>query len=318
MELFHEYYSSQCQFALDLLAMAQRKKSFSDRELRTVLVENHAPGLYLDIRKQLTDAGFLVKTPDGKYALGDAFPPVRAPLPALERTYLKYLCDTPEASLFLEGPVRERLKAACGQVDEELFSQIRRPSPPPAPDIDCQAFRTLLEAITLRQTVRYRFRRSDCEDFVQAEHIIPFRLEHSVLDGRWWAILYSTDEDRSIKARLERLSDVELEGPHTMREEQLREVILRQVEREPVVLRVRRKKNALERTFLTFENALDMNAQLLEDDSVRLTFSLFHFDRKDVVKKLLYLGEYVVLEQPLSLREELRERLVRCLSPDAI
>lgn len=172
MELFHEYYSSQCQFALDLLAMAQRKRHFSDQELRAVLSENHAPDLYLDIRKQLTDAGFLVKTPDGKYVLGDAFSPVRAPLPALERSYLKYLCDTPEAAMFLEKAVRERIKAACGQVDEEVFFQIRRPPPPPAPDIDHQTFRTLLEAVTLRQMVRYRFRTPDREDSIQAQHII--------------------------------------------------------------------------------------------------------------------------------------------------
>lgn len=107
---------------------------------------------------------------------------------------------------------------------------------------------------------------------------------------------------------------MELDGPHTMREEQLREVILRQVEKEPVVLRVSPQKNALERTFLTFENALDMNAQMLEDGGVRIQFSLFRFDRKDVVKKLLYLGEAVILEQPLSLREALRERLAQCLS----
>lgn len=316
MELFHEYYSSQCQFAFDLLAMAKKKPGFTDRELRDILAENHAPDLYLDIRRQLMDSGFLVKSRDGGYALGDGFSPVRTPLPALERAYLSYLCDTPEAALFLERETRDTIKAACGQSDGELFSQIRRPPVPPVPDIAPQTFRVLLEAIARRQMVRYRFRTSSREDYVQAAHIVPFRMEHSVLDGRWWAILYDPEADRPIKARLERLSGMEPDGLHSFSEKQLREVILRLVEKEPVVLRVSPQKNALERTFLTFENALDMSAQRLDDGSVRLRFSLFRFDKKDIIKKLLYLGESVTLEQPLSLKKLLREKLEQCLAPN--
>ncbi|HCT90045.1 MAG TPA: hypothetical protein DF613_01485 [Lachnospiraceae bacterium] len=318
MELFHEYYSSQCQFAFDLLAMAKRKPCFSDQELRDILAENHAPDLYLDIRKQFLDSGFLVKGETGKYTLGDAFPPVRVPLPTLERAYLKYLCDTPEAALFLEQETRDSIKVACGQAGGELFSQIQRPPTPPAPDIDPQTFRTLLEAIARHQMVRYSFRTFGQERLIPAAHIVPFRIEHSVLDGRWWAILYNPEEDRPIKARLERLSGMELDGFHAFTEKQLQEVILRQVEKEPVVLRISPQKNALERTFLTFENALDMSAQRLDDGSVRLRFSLFRFDRKDLVKKLLYLGESVVLEQPPQLRELLREKLEQCLAQDSV
>lgn len=313
MELFHEYYSSQCQFAFDLLAMAKEAPCFSDRDLHNILAENHAPDLYLEIQKQLLDYGFLVKREDGKYSLGTAFSPVRAPMPALERAYLKYLCDTPEAALFLEQKTRDTIKTACGQADGDLFSQIQRPPAPPIPDIDTQTVRVLLEAIAHRQMVRYRFRTFQREDFSQAAHMVPFRLEHSVLDGRWWAILYNPEEDRPIKARLERLSDVALDGPHTFSEQTLREVILRQVEQEPVVLRIYPRKNALERAFLTFENALNMDARRLEDGSVRLQFALFRFDRKDVIKRLLYLGEAVILEQPPSLRASLREKLEQCL-----
>lgn len=162
--------------------------------------------------------------------------------------------------------------------------------------------------------VRYRFRTSERDSFIQASHMVPFRLEHSVLDGRWWAILYHPEEDRPIKARLERLAGMEFDGRHAVSEERMREVILRQVEPEPVVLRIEPQRNALERMFLTFENALDLSARLLDDGSVRLTFSLFRFDRRDVVKKLLYLGEAVTLEQPAALRDALREKLEQCLA----
>lgn len=316
MELFHEYYSSQCQFAFDLLAMAKRKPCFSDRDLRGILAENHAPDLYLDIRSQLLAYGFLVKETDGTYRLGPAFCPVRAPMPSLERAYLDHLCDTPEAALFLDQETRDTIKAVCAPAGGELFSRIRRPPVPPAPAMEPQTVRVLLEAIARRQTVRYRFRTSRQESYVQASGMVPFRLEHSVLDGRWWAILYQPEEDRPIKARLERLSGVELDGPHSFPEDRLRAVILRQVEQEPVVLRIYPRKNALERAFLTFENALHMDARRLEDGSARLQFSMFRFDRLDVIKKLLYLGEAVVLEQPLSLRAALREKLEQCLARD--
>lgn len=315
MELFHEYYSSQCQFAFDLLARAKTKPEFTGRELSSILSENHAPDLYTEIRKQFLESGFLVEKSNGSYALGDGFAPFRAPLSDLERAYLSYLCGTPEAALFLAQETLDKIKTACGQADGDMFAQIRRPPAPCAPPADPQVFRALLEAIAHRQMVRYRFRPAGQAQWSQASRVAPFRLEHSVLDGRWWAILYLLDENRPVKARLERISDVELAGPHNVPEETMRQAILRQVEDEPIVLRITPEKNALERAFLTFENGLDMNARLLEDGSVRLTFSLFRFDRKDVVKKLLYLGEAVTLEGPRSLCNEMREKLEACLRP---
>lgn len=313
MELFHEYYSGRCQFVLDILAHAKAKNQFTKEELEGIYTENHVPLLFFDTLKELINSGLLDDHRNGTYGLGEALRPVRTPLPALERAYLKYLCHTPEAVLFLEPEVLARISQNCGDVDEKLFSEIRRPPLPPVPKIEPQVFRTLLQAIAEGRMVSYCYHTQSSKEQKTALHSVPYRLEHSVLDGRWWLLSYSTTENKPIKSRLENLDSVELEGASPISEQQIRDAIndLRSPER--VVLHIRSPKNALERAFLTFENALDMDARALDDGSAELSFSWFKFDDRDIVKKLLYLGEAVKLIQPESLRKMVRERLLACL-----
>lgn len=314
MELFHEYYSGQCQFALDILARAKAGNRFAKGELERIHEENHVLSWLIDALGELTESGLLKDRKDGIYALGETFRPMRAPVPALERAYLKYLCHTPEASLFLEPETLERISQGCGGADEKLFSEIRRPPLPPVPGIDPQVFRALLQAIAEGRTISYRYRTQGGQEWKTAGHSVPFRLEHSVLDGRWWLLSYSPADDRPIKSRLENLDQVEPESSHGMDQETLQKITRRKLAPERAVLHIQSPKNALERTFLTFENALDMEAHALEDGSAELSFAWFQFDARDIVKKLLYLGEAVTLVKPESLRVMMREKLEECFN----
>lgn len=314
MELFHEYYSGQCQLVLDILARAKAESRFTRGELESIYGEDHVPSPFFDTLKELTSSGLLDASKDGAYLLGESLRPMRAPLPALERAYLKYLCHTPEASLFLEPEALERISQNCGDVDEGLFLGILRPPLPPVPEIDPQVFRAILRAIAEGRMISYRYHTQSSGEWKTALHAVPFRLEHSVLDGRWWLLSYSPADGRPIKSRLENLDQVEPEGPHGMDEEALQEITRQKLAPERAVLHILSPKNALERTFLTFDNALDMEAHALEDGSAELSFAWFQFDGRDIVKKLLYLGEAVTLVKPESLREMMREKLEECLN----
>lgn len=314
MELFHEYYSGHCQLVLDILARAKAENRFTRGELEKIHEENHVPSLFYDTLEELTGSGLLDNPKNGAYLLGESLRPMRAPLPALERAYLKYLCHTPEASLFLEPETLEWISQNCSDVDETLFSGILRPPLPPVPEIDPQVFRALLRAIAEGRIVSYQYRTQNSREWKTALHAVPYRLEHSVLDGRWWLLSYSAAEGRPIKSRLENLASVEPEGESPLSEGQIQEAINGLQAPERAVLHIRSPKNALERAFLTFDNALDMEARALEDGSAELSFAWFQFDSRDIVKKLLYLGDAVTLVKPESLREMMREKLEECLN----
>ena len=85
MELFHEYYSGQCQLVLDILARAKAESRFTRGELESIYGEDHVPSPFFDTLKELTGSGLLDASKDGAYLLGESLRPMRAPLPALER-----------------------------------------------------------------------------------------------------------------------------------------------------------------------------------------------------------------------------------------
>ena len=87
----------------------------------------------------------------------------------------------------------------------------------------------------------------------------------------------------------------------------------RLLEPEPVVLRVRKTKGALERCFLVFENQLFLETEQLSPDAFRLSFQFYRFDRGEILRRLLYLGPAVELLSPQSLREELLELVEQAL-----
>ena len=315
MELFHKYYGSQCQFALDLMAQSAHRGEFTFAELLRLATHDHAGGLGKQMIDELVNAGVLMRSENNTYRLGESMRPFRAPLPLLERSYLAYLCMLPEAELFLPPETLARIRDHCGDIDWGFFAPFRAGVRPQIENVLPEAFRPILTAIAQRKYVNYLYCSQNADTWIPAEDMIPFRLEHSVLDGRWWVIVYLPDQDRPVKARLERIKDVQAGQAHHFTEKQMRAVIRRLVEPDPVVLHIRPEKNALERAFLIFENALDLAARQLEDGTYELSFSLFHFDRQDVLKKLLFLGEYVTLTAPESLLEDMRQRLESCLSP---
>ena len=129
-----------------------------------------------------------------------------------------------------------------------------------------------------------------------------------MFDGRWWVILYlcgeNDSESRPVKSRLENIHSVELCERHYIREAEIRNSIMSKLIKEPVVLRIEDKKNALERTFLAFESMLEMKAIPLDNRTVELQFRYFSWDRRPIIRKLLFLGEHVSVISPQYILDE--------------
>lgn len=233
------------------------------------------------------------------------------PAGVTEREYLQHILRLPEAGLFLDG----QLRAMLLEEGEDPFSRIRRLQPEPmegVAEICPQDFQTVLQAIREKRQICYRYRTKASDVYVNAS-CVPWKLEHSVYDRRWWIILYDPEADRTIKAVLSNLCQVQLGAQHNVTEEQILAALDKLKEPEPVRLLVEDKRNALERCFLSFENREVLESRDLGDQRYVLAFSYYRFDTEEILRKLLYLGPAVTLVGPESLKEMLRSRIMQAL-----
>ena len=236
---------------------------------------------------------------------------IRFPAGTHERSYLQYILRLPEASLFLENELREKLL----QEGLDPFSQIRRLLPQNSKDTDAlrpEDFRTVLQAIDEGRMICYRYRTKGSQGYIHTS-CVPWKLEHSVYDCRWWVILYDPAADRTIKAVLSNLRNVQLGDKHSIPQEQILAAMEKLKHPEPVRLIIKDERNALERCFLSFENREVLESRDLGDQRYVLAFSYYRFDTEEILRKLLYLGPAVTLVGPESLKEMLRSRIMQAL-----
>lgn len=236
------------------------------------------------------------------------------PMSEVEREYLQYILDPvymPEVALFLTDQTRERLKGEA----PAWAKHIRQLKPlgaalpqQPGPE----GFRVLLDAIRENRLISYRYRSSKEARLCTAQ-CLPWKLEYSAYDRRWWIILYDTEDRRTIKARLDNLQDITLGQKSDVTEAQILKAMEKLRMEQEVVLRVRDRHNALQRCFTAFENQQITESSYSPEEGYTLKFRPYSFDIQEILRQLMYLGPNVHLEAPESLRQALRVRLKKAL-----
>lgn len=312
MKLLNRYHSRVFQFATELMAHLSAEAIVTQKTAEQIAART---GLdYADqVLKPLCDTGILEKTDQG-YTTGSGFSPFALSPHKEELDYLKYILAFPEAKLFLPDKTLRKLETVSGSPSKFGHLQYYAPKgtgfsgQPRAEDM-----RRLLKAIRERRMVRYHYRTKDRLD-LQESTTLPWKLEYSVFDRRWWIILYEPDQRRTIKARLDNLQSVELLGGTNISEEEISNAIEQLLEPEPVVLEVEPARNALERCFLVFEGQLFLETQQVSENRYRLSFQYHRFDRGEILRRLLYLGSMVTVIEPASMREELLAMVEQALS----
>lgn len=303
MKLLNKYQNRALQFALELFTRLESQSALSVEE-----TEELARRASLDYAGQVTipllQAGLLRKE-DGQFLAGSEVRLPRLPLSALEKEYLSYILTLPAASCFLDAATVTALRPT--DIPAERLSSIERlcpaglpfPEPPGADGLRC-----ILTAIREGRTIRYFFRTKE-NSVPQQTESVPWKLEYSAYDHRWWLIVYVPEEQRTVKAQLRNLSEITLGGKADVSAEEIEAAMERLLKPEPVVLEVRRSRGALERCFLVFESQLFEQTQQLSENVYRLSFRYYRFDQGEILRKLLYLGPAVRLVSPQPLRKEL-------------
>lgn len=312
MKLFNKYQSRTFQFALELMARLEREDALEEKEVQKTARERG-----LDYAGQVLEplyrAGILEREGRGCRLSGDlSFP--RLPAGHAERAYLKKILRMPESELFLEEPLREKLVDVSEEAEDFADIQDYAPAGEPLPARPGpEGFRVLLSAIHQRFLIQYTYRTRD-DDTPRSSVTLPWKLEYSAYDRRWWVILYDSGKKRTIKARLDHLENIQLAGPAEASEEEIEAAMDRLMEPDPVVLRIRRTRGALERCFLVFENQMFEETSQESEDCYRMSFRYYRFDRTEILRRLLYLGPAVTLLGPESLRAELAKLLDAALN----
>lgn len=313
MILMHELQNWAFQFSLALMSKLEGSGALNSAEVFALGEQYYISEHLTDILSALERSGLIrQEKKDSKatvWLAGDLRLP-QMPMGDLEKEYLQYILRLPEAELFLTEDTRQALMGEPSSWMEEIRRlrpegiKDRRPEP--------EVFRTALEAIRTGKTLRYRFRTRQNAEFEETESI-PWKLEYSAYDRRWWIIFFDAEEERTIKAILSNLKDVTLGRPHRVTQDQILDAMEQLKMPDPVVLRVTNERRALERCFLQFETQPFVSTKEISKDIYELAFTYYRFDEEEILRKLMQLGPGVTLISPQNMKNRLRELLLQAL-----
>lgn len=240
--------------------------------------------------------------------------PPMLPLSQVEREYLQFILDpqnVPEVVLFLPEKTRQKLRGEAPAWAAHIRWHKPRGADLPQ-DPGPADFRGLLDAIRQRRMIRYSYR-TRASDEEKTARCLPWKLEYSAYDRRWWIILYDIGSQSTVKARLDNLRHIQVEEETAVTEEQILQALEKLRSHEEVVLRVRDEHNALQRCYTAFENQPISDSRFSSEEGYILKFRPYRFDEQEVLRQLMYLGPKVRLEGPESMRQTLKERLIDAL-----
>lgn len=312
------------QFSLDLLA--DPKQDGTHTEMVKTLAKRYGFSEEDRILALLNDAG-LFKAP------------VRPCLPmsTIEREYLQYILNpnnVPEVTLFLSESTRWALtsimenwgkqnklgeKSSCRQQVAGTLRWVKNIQWKKAIGMElprnpgAEGFRKLICALRERRLISYRYRVRTQHGYQEAT-CLPWKLEYSAYDRRWWIILYDTQEGRTIKTPLNHLRDIQLLEKSTVTDSAILAAMEKLRMKEPVILHIQDSHNALQRCFIIFENQEITGSDYSSETGYVLKMNAFRFDREEILRQLMYLGPNVRLVEPADLREELRQRLEQAIA----
>lgn len=316
MLLFDKFSSRKLQFAADVLAVLTPQDARLSAQALSPLAARYGmdPLLAAQTLRVLVDADILLYDAGRKYSINRDWPWAIPPLPlsSTEEAYLQMILRLPQAKLFLREETAAKLSAETEAFDDTVIDRLT-PQTAQLPEIARKDFTVLLNALARGHGIRYLFRSRGQQIAVEAA-AVPWRLEYSPFDGRWWAILYVPEEDRCVKAWLENLSDLCPAADVTATEQQIMASRSRNLVPEPLTLKIRNFNRALERCFLAFEGQEVVQSRLQDDGTCIVSFRYYHYEESDLLRRFLYLGGNVTLLAPENLRKKLLSRIDEALA----
>lgn len=245
--------------------------------------------------------------------------PVR--LTTIEKAWLKNMLEDKRVRILLKDSTIEKLKLALKDFKAPNINDIiditntsRLPSPDKANQYE-DNFRTLLMALMEEKPIRYCNTEKLDNQFCDLR-ALPIRLEYSIKDGRFRALMYSLKERRSIIADIFSMTDIHIEEnqkEHISREEVIKKLHEYKYSKEPLVLEVTDEKAAMERCFMSFSE-FERYSRCIEKNRYEIKLFYYTFEEDEIIRKILALGPYVKVVSPQSIKDEIIRRIRRAIT----
>ncbi len=229
----------------------------------------------------------------------------------IEKWWLKGVIKEKEVELFLDKELKEKLENflsdTCSTnmndilLHKNLDKKIR-------PAMYTQNFRVIKQAIKEGESIT-------CDNTTPSnvkykeQVIVPYRFEYSLELLQFYLIGYSIEAERIIKLNLSRLSNISVtkESYYIDCEKELEARIVE----EPIKIELTNVKNVLDRAFNLFSSYKKTGLYDSETNSYSMELLYYDYEEKDIIKKVLSLGEYVKVSSPERVISQIRDRITK-------
>ena len=316
-----------------------RNSQFTALEQVLQMLESHEMVNYKGLISLLHDAGFtyvdlvnallaekanyadaimvLEKTSDGKYhSLLNH--PVRAMPLNFEISWLTYMLKHTPDGLLMDTQLKTKLLDCLAPLHQNFelkhIYQHRESQGTNLSERQIHWLNMICKAIHKNQCIQYIYQPKNNEQQIKKIGQ-PFKIEYSNSDCRFWLILYDIEANRFIKTILSRYEDIallEVPGPLSY------DTMLSQIETyladEYLIVEVSGETHAIDRFFHFFSNFKKIAVKKSDDkNTFQVTMQYYHFDRGDILKRILQMGPAAKLVRPISLQNELIHRLDKAI-----
>lgn len=256
---------------------------------------------------------------DGRY-LSKLTSSFLTPLSDLQKSYLKALLADPRIGLFLDAKQQEELNAMLGTVSplwkqDQFFFYDRFADGDPYDDESYRTnFQTLLRAQKKRQYVDIDY--TSPKGTRVHHYYVPARLEYSAKNDKFRVLALERTRHHNMKLEIlnvSRIERVSLTDKMLSSDVDLNKVIRDTYYKEPVRLRIRDERNALERAMLHFAN-YEKNTTKIDEDTYECLIYYNQSMETELLIEVMAFGPRITVIGNDRFLNSLKERLSRQLS----
>lgn len=243
-------------------------------------------------------------------AIEDDDHPVTVPimLTIYEKRYLKTLLQTPSFRVMASEKLISALDKYLSDVEPFDWDNliIHRGRWERAEDIEADTARKIVQLMGIIEDGKVlicRYKGGPMAD--EQQQVCPYKIMISPFTGSVQLLAKPMAEERIILMNVSRLYDMEAGNKHGYDEDYFYNLLECKKSKEPLVLEVKDKGNAIngiDRTFMMFSNHKKEAVYDSVTGTHRIEMEYYTFDEADIVRKMLQLGHAVTVVAPESIR----------------
>ncbi|MEN8908131.1 MAG: WYL domain-containing protein, partial [Clostridiales bacterium] len=170
-------------------------------------------------------------------------------------------------------------------------------------------FKKILKAILYNKIIVY----DNIDKFDNSYHgieVLPVNIEYSLRDNIFRVSIYLISDKKIVMVDIYSMDNIKIldKKPEITREYVLEQQYMQKYSKDPIVLEVFDKRQAMERCFMCF-SGLERTAKIISENKYELTLKYYLFNEEKIIRSILSLGPYVKVISPMRIKNNIIERL---------